>query len=328
LQNKRTKRVDSVRAEHCRRENVTVTRRRFWHGGGNIHFYLRQLQKFFNYYSCEVKRMNDNGKLFWHGPFFEGLQLDLHQYREILSYEKEHELAKEFLIVDVVVIKKSEGAKIAKDIGRIFRGHNLVEFKSENDSCSVRDYNKVIGYAQLYSSFEDVPLSNITVTISLTMYPTALERYLKTEMNQTIEAKGDGIYYITGEKFPVQILENKKLSKENLFLRNLRSNLTAEDAAATTQAYAKLKIVEPKNAYLDGIIKANPSAFKEAMLMSAEAKEIIMTTAEEIGWLQEYMLKTIKARDLETARKLKMKNIPLDVILDAVMLTRQEVETL
>jgi len=263
---------------------------------------------------------NKKDKVFWHGSFFEGLQLDLHQYRESLSYDKEHELAKEFLIVDVVVIKKTKDVKIDKDIGQILKGHNLVEFKSEKDSFSVRDYNKVLGYAQLYSSFENVPISDITLTIALTMYPKALENYLKTEMNQMIQAKGNGIYYIQGEKFPVQILENKNLSKENLFLRNLRSNLTAEDAAATAQAYANLKVVEPKNAYLDGIIKANPSAFKEAMFMSAEAREIIMTTAEEIGWLKE--------RDIETARKMKLENIPLDVILKISPLTRQEVEAL
>jgi len=269
---------------------------------------------------CLADHEQEKGKVFWHGPFFEGLQLDLHQYRNSLSYEKEHELAKEFLKVDVVVIKKREGAKIDKDIGRIFKGHNLVEFKSEKDSFGVRDYNKVLGYAQLYSSFEDVPLSNITVTIALTMYPEALEDYLENTMNQRIQSMGNGIYYIEGEKFPVQILENKKLSKENLFLRNLRSTLTAKDADEIAQAYAKLKTVEPKNAYLDGLIQANPSAFKEAMRMSAEAKEIIMTTAEEIGWLKE--------RDMEIARAFKQDNIPIDIIVKNTNLTLQEVEAL
>ncbi|MCL2400085.1 MAG: hypothetical protein FWC91_10155 [Defluviitaleaceae bacterium] len=275
---------------------------------------------------------SEKGKVFWHGCFFEGLQLDLYQYRESLSYKKEHELAKEFLIVDVMVIKKSKDMKIEKDIGKIFKGHNLIEFKSEKDSFSVRDYNKVIGYAYLYSSFEDVPLSDITVTIALTMYPEALERYLETEMNQKIQDMGNGVYYIAGEKFPVQILENKKLSKENIFLRNLRSNLTIEDAEDTTQAYAELNVVEPKNAYLVGIIKANPSVFKEVMLMSAEAWDIIVTTIEESDWFKERDKEKFKERDLETARKMtkkmKLENIPLDVILKITPLTRQEVEAL
>jgi len=274
----------------------------------------------------------EKGKIYWHGPFFEGLQLDLYQYRESLKYDKEHELAKEFLIVDVLVIKKTDDVVIEKDIGKIFKGHNLVEFKSEKDSFSVRDYNKVLGYAHIYASNEDVSLFDITVTIAVTMYPEALEDYLENTMNQKIQKKGNGIYYIEGEKFPIQILENKNLSKENLFLRNLRSNLTAEDAAAVAQAYAKLKVVETKNAYLNGIIQANPGAFKEAMLMSAEAREIIMTTAEEIGWLQKYKTdaatQAAKAKELEIARSLKLDNVPFSVIVKNTTLTLKEVEAL
>ena len=129
----------------------------------------------------------EKGKIYWHGPFFEGLQLDLHQYKDWLEYEKEHELSKESLIVDVLVIKKTKDAKIDRDIGRIFKGHNLVEFKSEKDSFSVRDYNKILAYALFYSSFWDIPLSDITFTISLTIYPMALEKYLKNEMKQEVE---------------------------------------------------------------------------------------------------------------------------------------------
>ena len=108
----------------------------------------------------------------------------------------------------------------------------------------------------------------------------------------------------------------------------MRSNLTAEDAAETAQAYAKLKVVEPKNAYLDGVIKANPSAFKEAMLMSAEAREIIMTTAEEIGWLEEWSNKKVKARDIEIAKGFKQDNVPFSIIVKNTGLTLQEVEAL
>ena len=268
--------------------------------------------------------VQEKGKVFWHGPFYEGLQLDLHQYRESLSYEKEHELSKEALIVDVMVVKKTKNVDIGKDIGRIFKDHNLIEFKSEQDSFSVRDYNKILGYAQLYSSFEDVPLSDISVTISLTMYPRALENYLKNVMHQEIQDMSNGIYYIHGEKFPVQILENKKLSKSNLFLRNLRSNLTADDAAETAKAYAKLKDTEPKNAYFHGLVKANPKAFKEAMLMDAAAIDIVVEGLEEIGWLADRDLQ--KAREI--ARGLKADNVPLHVIVKNTGLTLQEVEAL
>jgi len=101
-----------------------------------------------------------------------------------------------------------------------------------------------------------------------------------------------------------------------------------EDAEDTTQAYAELNVVEPKNAYLVGIIKANPSVFKEVMLMSTEAWDIIVTTIEESDWFKERDKEKFKERDLETARKMKLENIPLDMILKITPLTRQEVEAL
>jgi len=58
--------------------------------------------------------------------------------------------------------------------------------------------------------------------------------------------------------------------------------------------------------------------------MSAEAKEIIMTTAEEIGWFQERDRK----RDIEIARALKQDKIPIDIIVKSTNLTLQEVEAL
>jgi len=62
--------------------------------------------------------------------------------------------------------------------------------------------------------------------------------------------------------------------------------------------------------------------------MSAEAKEIIMTTAEEIGWFQERDTKILKARDIEIARALKANNVPIDVIIKGVPLSWQEVDAL
>ena len=266
----------------------------------------------------------DKGKVYWHTPFFEGLQLELHQYRDHLIFEDEHQLSKEALIVDVLVIKKEKGIKIDKDIGRIFRGHNLVEFKSETDSLSIRDYNKVMGYAYIYSSFSVIPLSDITVTFALTVYPEALEKYLENEFQQKIEDMGNGVYYINDGYFPIQILESKRLSKENLFLRNLRSNLTAEDAVNVVKAYGKLKDVEKKNAYIDGLIKANLGTFREAMKVSESVKELFLEAAEENGWFESREAKKAK----EIARGFKLDGVPISVIVKNTGLTLQEVEAL
>jgi len=238
--------------------------------------------------------LDDSGKIYWHEAFFEALQLVLHQYEDLLKYESEYQLSKEALIVDVLIIKKAYSVQISKDIGKIFRGHNLVEFKSEKDSFSVRDYNKVIGYAHLYSSFEDIPISDITITIALTMFPRELVKVLKHERQLNVRDMENGIYYVEGDAFPVQILESKKLAPDNLFLRNLRSNLSAEDAMDTVHAYEKLKIFEKKNVYIDRLIGANAAIFREVMTVSDTVKELFLEVAAENGWFEEEAKKIAK----------------------------------
>ena len=122
-------------------------------------------------------------KVFWHEAHFEALKLELHEYKDALSFVSEHQLSKEALIMDALIIKKEPHIVITKNIGRIFRAHNIVEYKSERDSLSIRDYNKVLAYALLYSSFEKLPLADITVTFSLTVRPKELLKHLKNDRN-------------------------------------------------------------------------------------------------------------------------------------------------
>ena len=65
--------------------------------------------------------MDEHGKLYWHEDFYEALQLELYEYRDALKFIYEHQLSKETLRMDVLVIKKDENIKIEKNIGRIFK---------------------------------------------------------------------------------------------------------------------------------------------------------------------------------------------------------------
>ena len=174
--------------------------------------------------------MDKHGKIYRHEAFYEALKFELHRYKDFLEFQNEHQLSKEALRIDVLVVKKNTDVQIKKNIGKIFREHNIFEYKSELDSFSFWDYNKVMGYAFLYSSFEKIPLSEITVSVALTMFPREAVKSLKHEHGFSVQDLGNGIYYIEGGLVPIQILESKRLSKKNnLFLRNLRSNLSMDD---------------------------------------------------------------------------------------------------
>ena len=60
----------------------------------------------------------------------------------------------------------------------------------------------------LYSAFEKVPTADISVTFVVTQKPKKLFSHLKAERGFTIEEAYPGIYYIGGDAFPVQVIEN------------------------------------------------------------------------------------------------------------------------
>ena len=269
--------------------------------------------------------MDEHGKIYWHEAFFEALQLELYQYKDALKFINEHLLSKEALRMDVLVIKKEKDIQIQKNIGRLFKGHNIFEYKSESDSFSLWDYNKILGIAFLYSSFEQVAMSDITVSIALTVFPKKLVKFLKNERGLNVRKIGDGIYYIDGDIVPIQVVESKKLSSDsNMFLHNLRSNLSAEDMLCTLQSYKERKPLDDKNVYLDRLIRANIVAFKEVTEMSEAVKEIFLETAEENGWLDD----KIEQERKKIARKFLLLGVPIEKVAEAAELSIETVESL
>jgi len=280
-------------------------------------------------YNCKRKgggtvgeHLDERGKIFWHEAFYEALQLELHEYMDLLKFDNEYRLSEEALRMDVLVIKKNKDAKIEKNIGNLFKGHNIFEYKSELDSFSLWDYNKILGYALLYSSFEKVPLSDITVSISLTMYPRELVRNLENERGFKVNELGDGIYYVDGDIVPIQILESKNLSPEsNVFLRNLRSNLSTNEMLKTLQSYKEYKLLDDKNIYLDRLVKANADVFLEVMDMSESVKEIFLEGAERYGWLDDKFTEHSK----QIAKQLLLLGVSVEKISEATGLSVEAV---
>jgi len=271
-----------------------------------------------------VGRLDEQGKVYWHEAFYEALELEFYQYRDVLKFYNEHRLSEEALRIDVLVIKKDSDVQIEKDIGRIFKAHNLVEYKSEMDSFSVWDYNKVMGYAFLYSAFEQVPLADMTVSVVLTVFPAALVKHLTRDRGLAVRDTGKGIYHVEGEIVPVQLVESKKLPpNENLFLRNLRSNLSVDDILSTLTQYQAQGALSNKSVLLNRLIRANTAAFEEAMDMNEEVKTIFLDAAERNGWLED---RFVERRSI--AKRLLSLGDSIEKVANATELSIETVESL
>lgn len=268
--------------------------------------------------------MNENNhkkdKIYWHDAFYEAIQLEFYDYTNELLFENEHQLSKEALIMDVLIIKKKANTKIDKNIGRIFEEHNIFEYKSEYDSLSTRDYNKILGYAAIYSSFKDIALKDITISFVVTPKPTKLFDHLVNERGLEIEESSSGIYYVKGDILKAQIIESKKLSEENnVFLKNLRSSLTKRDVKKVLDAYGKYAPLEKVSAYLNRVLNANLSIFKEVLAMdSPEIREIFGNHLLKDGVLDKYLSEG-NAAFRETFRSIIYKHFEKDGTIDSIL---------
>ena len=225
-------------------------------------------------------------KIYWHDAFCEALRFEFLEYADSLIFDEGYRLSEEALILDAIVIKKSADVEILKNIGRIFRSHNIFEYKSESVSLSIWHYQKGVAYALLYSTLNKIPASDITISFVVTPKPVKLFAELTESRGLEIVEIHAGVYHIKGDIFPIQIIETKRLPKdENVFLKHLRSGLTVEDMEYVLGVLKRYVKLEKVNVYLDRIVDANKSVAKEVRDLSAETIDTLVDALDKNGAL-------------------------------------------
>ena len=170
------------------------------------------------------------GKLQWHPAYVAALHIEFENELDVLEIKSEHLLGKKPLQIDVLVIKKAEDTPIRKNIGQIFRTYNIIEYKSPEDSLNINDFYKVYAYACLYQSDTEhvcaIRPNELTITFVCSHYPRKMLKQLKAGRSLAVARKSNGIYYLTGDEFPIQLIIANRLPKEeNCWLQNLRNDL-------------------------------------------------------------------------------------------------------
>jgi hypothetical protein len=233
---------------------------------------LKLLRSFFiaaakTSYTAGTRHATENSviPLAWHPAFVQAFQLELEQYRDMLEFIPEFQLTSEPLRIDLAIIKKLKDIPIEKNIAAIFRSENLVEYKSPGDHVSIADFYKVYGYACLYAALNAIPITEITITFVESRKPAKLLKHLREVRGYTIEEQSAGIYLITGDIIPIQIIDSRKLSaEENLWLKGLGKDLEVGTALAILKAGSEKAKDTPIGAYLQVILNANAGVFLEA----------------------------------------------------------------
>lgn len=226
-----------------------------------------------------------DGRLQWHSGFSAALRVELEDELDELCIEDEHMLSKKPVQIDVLVVKKKGEQPIRKNIGRIFRKHNIIEYKSPEDYMSINDFYKVYGYTCFYQSetkrVKDIPPEEITMTFICNHYPQKLLVHLKKFKGIEVEKQEAGLYYLLGDSFPIQLVIVKELSKEeNYWLQNLRCNLkTGEEIQEVVRRYEQVKHKAYYSDVMNLIVRANQKQMEEEKNMCEALNELF---AEEL----------------------------------------------
>lgn len=136
-------------------------------------------------------------KIQWHPGFVAAMNLEFAKDRKNLIFEKEYNLNTKPLEIDLLVIKKEASVRIKNEIGALFRGHNIMEYKSPDDSLDIDAFYKTGAYASLYKSYgktlDAIKADDVTVSLVREAKPEGLFRYLKEHHYSISTPTGESI---------------------------------------------------------------------------------------------------------------------------------------
>lgn len=244
----------------------------------------------------------------WHPGFLGAMEIEFRSYRQNLDFEDEHTLSKEPIKMDLLVIKKDKSIAITNQIGDIFRGHNILEYKSPDDNITIDDYYKTMAYAYLYKGLgktvDEIPGEELTVTMARDVHPDALFSKIASS-GGTVEEKYPGVYYVSGIfNTPSQILVTSELDPElHASLRILSKRAKESDVESflrMAQGFTEPGDRQNADAVLQLSVSANRNVYDEI-----KRRDPIMCEALRELMKEEIQEENQKAVDIATIIHIK-----------------------
>ncbi|MDR0320956.1 MAG: hypothetical protein LBI28_05585 [Treponema sp.] len=268
----------------------------------------------------------------WHTAFFQALKMELREYEGLLDFFYDHKLTEEPLRIDCVIVKKTKDVKISKNIAAFFREYNLFEYKSPDHYVSIADFYKVYAYACLYSSIEKkAPITSLTLSFMERRYPRKLLKHLQEVRGYTVVETSEGIYTVSGDILPIQIIDSRRLSAdENLWLKSLSNKLNSLEIEHISKEIVRQKKDTQINAYRKVITKANAGIIQEAMEMGRRVtlEQVIENTGLGAKWEARGKARGKAEGKAEIARKMKQAERPVSEIAGFTGLSPEAIENL
>ena len=250
-------------------------------------------------------------KIQWHPGFVGAMNLELRKNRDDLLFEKEYNLNTKPLEIDLLVIRKNTDIQIDNEIGKIFLGHNIIEYKSPKEELNIDTLYKITGYASLYKSYGEtvdaIPAEDITVSLIRKAKPDGLFGYFK-EHGYPVSNPYHGIYYIEGKVlFPTQVIVTKELDPEaHVWLGSLSDQLDKQNLQNLLEEINKLHgkaDMEFADSVLEVSIQANFETVEQLRGDDKVCQALLEIMEPEINKIKETVKKDTKKNDILCAVK-------------------------
>lgn len=236
-----------------------------------------------------VKQEGSQLYISWHPGFVNAMKMELIHNEQELAYEIEKVLNQQALRIDFLAIKKNRETVIENEIGSFFRGHNLMEYKSEYDELNIDTVFKSMGYACLYKAYskelDGIDADDITISFVRNRKPVNLFAYFRIRGKEIAE-RSKGIYEIQGYQFPMQIIDIRELDQDkHIWLTSLSSHLKADQIRKIITAANHL-IEKNEKMYADAVLsvvtQANNDVIKNLKGDVKVCKELLEIMKPEI----------------------------------------------
>ncbi|WP_379689246.1 hypothetical protein [Mediterraneibacter gnavus] len=124
---------------------------------------------------------------------------------------------------------------------------------------------------------DSIPIEELAITLVTGKYPRKLIHHLKTKLRYQVKKAESGIYYVTGDKIPIQIIVTKELTEaENLWLKSLTNELEQnETAEKLLEEYSKNQANALYRSVMELIVRANKQKFEEVKGMCDALRELM-----------------------------------------------------
>ena len=172
----------------------------------------------------------------------------------------------------------------------------------------------------------------MTITFVESRYPEKLIDHLKNVRKYAVEERGEGIYNVSGDILPIQIIDNRHLpAEENRWLKNLSNRLGAVELNRLYIEISRTGKAAQIGAYLDAVMRANAGALEEVIEMS-DATITLEQVFEEVGWIAKWEAKG-EARGeelgaLKIAKNMIAQGLPFETIVSSTQLDPEKVKAL